>query len=242
MVGPREQVRRKRLAVAYADRHHIPHPGVRFVPGAGRSWIALRTILNKKAGRPGNPPLTDRLSPAALAMIENDDPTSKLKSKATRDRQAALRAAVSQIGVSENPAGSNDGPKVHVYESTTGAYGQPWCGSFQTWCWREAGVALSGFNTAYCPSWVAAAHAGQHGLRVVSHSEAEAGDLALYDWQRDGVSDHIGIVESVQAGGHTAIEGNTSTTVVGSQSNGGCVARRDRSLADVSCYIRVAVA
>ncbi len=240
-ISDKEVVRRKRLAVAYAERHGVDHPGVQFNGEQGRSWIALRTEMNRRAGKPGNPPLKDRLSPAALAMIENADPASKLKAKATRDRLAALRAAKGEVGTTEHPADSNDGPRVHQYEATTGAYRQPWCGSFVTWAFLQAGVKLSGFNTAYVPSYIAAAHAGQHGLRIVGKDQVEPGDLVCYDWQKDGIADHIGFVEDGPL--DATVEGNTSFGPGGSQSNGGCVARRtDRSLSDVACFIRVAVA
>lgn len=49
----------------------------------------------------------------------------------------------------------------------------------------------------------------------------EVGDVVFYDWQKDGVSDHVGIVETIKADGSiVAIEGNTS---VGNDSNGGQV-------------------
>jgi len=207
------------------------------IPGSGRAWIALRTTLNRRAERKGNPPLKDRLSSAALAMIENDDPASKLKAKATRDRLAALKIALGEVGVKEEPAGSNSGPRVSQYEAVAGINHQPWCACFGTWCFKQAGVLLSGFNVAYCPSWVASAHADQHGLRVIGHSEIEPGDVAIYDWNNDGVGDHWGFVISSTPGGHKAVEGNTS--VAGSQSNGGEVCIQDRSLSDVECYIRV---
>ena len=53
----------------------------------------------------------------------------------------------------------------------------------------------------------------------------------MFDWQGDGVADHIGIVEENHAdeGWMQTIEGNTSPGSGGSQSNGGGVYRRARN-------------
>jgi surface antigen len=59
------------------------------------------------------------------------------------------------------------------------------------------------------------------------YTTPKVGDVVFYDWQGDGVSDHVGIVEKVNPNGSiVAIEGNTS---VGNNSNGGQVMRRERS-------------
>lgn len=152
-------------------------------------------------------------------------------------RQHALKVAKAEIGVTEHPAGSNDGARVRQYQSTTGAYKQPWCASFQNWVLRQVGVRVEHVNMAYCPSIVEAARAGRDGLSVVSRSEAEPGDWALFDWGHDGTSDHIGMLATrVGAdGAFRAVEGNTS---VDDDSNGGAVMLRDRNAAQVLVFVR----
>lgn len=154
-------------------------------------------------------------------------------------QQRVVGVAQKEVGVKEHPANSNDGPRVREYQRTTGAYKAPWCASFVTWCFAQAGKRLEGFNTAYCPSWVEAAKAGRNSLRVVSRQEAKPGDCCLFDWQRDGTSDHIGILTSrVSADGDfTSVEGNTS---YGNDSNGGQVMVRQRNARDVLVFVRVA--
>jgi CHAP domain-containing protein len=123
----------------------------------------------------------------------------------------ALAAAQSQVGVAEQPPGSNDSPQIAQYRTATAGSGVgPWCAYFASWAAAQAGTPLG--------------EAGQ-GFGSVS---------ALYDWaQRTGRAtpagtgvrpnpgdlivwggEHIGIVESVDADGsiHT-IEGNSSNAV-----------------------------
>ncbi len=57
---------------------------------------------------------------------------------------AALQVAESQVGVTEQPPGSNDGPQIAEYRTATqGAYaGAPWCAYFVSWCASQAGAPI----------------------------------------------------------------------------------------------------
>ena len=62
----------------------------------------------------------------------------------------------------------------------------------------------------------------------------QPGDLVIFDFgskPKGSVGQHIGIVEAVLPKGVQTIEGNTTTGIIGSQDNGGCVARRKRTTA-----------
>src|SRR6185436_1835590 len=56
----------------------------------------------------------------------------------------ALQVARGQIGVHEQPMGSNTGPQVREYQAATflGGTGWPWCSAFVLWCWQKAGHPL----------------------------------------------------------------------------------------------------
>ena len=56
----------------------------------------------------------------------------------------ALQVAESQVGVTEQPPGSNDGPQIALYRTAAqGAYaGAPWCAYFVSWCAAEAGAPI----------------------------------------------------------------------------------------------------
>lgn len=146
-------------------------------------------------------------------------------------RARALARAITQLGVEENPAGSNQ-QKFGVWY---GANGEAWCAMFVTWAYVLEGSTAFARRTrwAYVPWIVAAARAGHYGLAITT--SPQPGDLACYDWDRDGIADHVGLYERGRAGGEfDAIEGNTA---VGNDSNGGKVMRRQRRHDQVECFI-----
>lgn len=118
-----------------------------------------------------------------------------------------------------------------VGEAYYGTSGVPYCAMFVSWVLGQCGVR---FLYAYCPYIIR-----DFASRAVAKKDARAGDVVLFDWGRDGVADHVGLVES-NAGDHlVTIEGNTSSGTSGSQSNGGRVARRTRSFGHVKAVIRL---
>jgi hypothetical protein len=151
-------------------------------------------------------------------------------------RQAALAKAISQLGAVESPSGSNR----QKYGEWYGMNGQPWCAIFCTWCFEQSGDSpafVRGQRYAYVPYVVGDARADRYGLTTTD--TPVAGDLVCYDWNLDGVYDHVGIFEAWTSGTFfTCVEGNTSTA---DQSNGGQVMRRSRDVqAQAVTFIRVA--
>ena len=148
----------------------------------------------------------------------------------------ALDVASSYIGVSEQPAGSN---KV-MFSEWYGMTG-PWCAMFVTYCFVQAKSKsfVKGSKYAYCPYLLADARASRNGLRVIPKTEARTGDIVLFDWNRDGTADHIGIVDKPPVKKNarfSTIEGNTSGT---NPSDGGMVAKMSRVTSDVIAFVRV---
>jgi hypothetical protein len=147
-------------------------------------------------------------------------------------RTDIIRLARIELGVKEQPANSNDGPRVRQYQSATGAYHQPWCGSFCRWDYKRAGATDHELRhaTADVTTWLAYPH--------VSAANVLPGDAVVYQWDGGDV-DHIGIFEKWIAEPHSfdAIEGNTSLS--GNQSNGGEVMRRLRTSDLVAAFVRV---
>lgn len=115
-----------------------------------------------------------------------------------------------------------------VGDSYFGTSGIPYCAMFVSYCLNWAGIEAAGLPGAYVP-WILSANSDAG--RLVANEDAQAGDLVMFDWQGDGVADHIGIVEENHAdeGWMQTIEGNTSSGSGGSQSNGGGVYRRSRN-------------
>ena len=122
----------------------------------------------------------------------------------------------SQIGTTEIPAGSNQ----TKYGEAYGWNGQPWCVMFLWWGFKEANQSrlfFDGNKTASCSElmyW-----AIEKGLWVTSGYQA--GDLVIMDFPNNKTTtDHIGIVEKAENNFLYTIEGNTSSSDEGSQSNG----------------------
>lgn len=147
-----------------------------------------------------------------------------------------VRIAAAEVGVTESPANSNCVKYNYWYYGrwVSGA-AYPWCAAFVSWVLAQAGAGHLAARSASCPAIKSDAqrrgtyHAGSDGIA--------AGDLVLYQFDRDADPDHIGIVESVSGSSIVAIEGNTSLT---SNDNGGAVMRRTRSKGLIMGYVRPA--
>lgn len=206
-------------AGAKQAKYYLGYPLEELVPTAGDS---LRGYL--QAG------------PADLPEDYQARRDDRLHPPAKTPRQLALARAVSQIGRTESPAGSNLTP----YGAWYGFNGVSWCAIFQTWCWEPYAPAtfVRGSRYAYVPYIRADALAHAHGLAVVS--EPIPGDLVLYFWNGIGSpgDSHIGIIESGDPTTWTAIEGNTA---VGNDSHGGQVMRRQRTRNDAQTTVFVRV-
>ena len=142
-----------------------------------------------------------------------------------------LKLAASYIGVKENPPYSNNVIfNTHYYGGPVNNQSLHWCAAFVWDIFRMAGASglfYGGKKTASCGTlW--AYHRGQ-GQAV---TEFQPGDIVFFDFSgRKAKTEHVGIVEKVEGGYITTIDGNTSPT---SEANGGAVMRRKRALKYVS--------
>ena len=140
----------------------------------------------------------------------------------------AVSWARAQIGRTETPPGSNI---VFAWDDVKPSWqGQPWCAAFVTDAYLRQGVDLRPLctdqNPYYCPYLERMARA----RGVWTTSDPRAGDIVLYDMTRVGYATHTGIAapDSTSYAGYRAIEGNTSSGMRGSQTNGIGVYLRDR--------------
>lgn len=108
-----------------------------------------------------------------------------------------------------------------------GRSGVAYCAMFVSWVLNQAGMTPPGGIFAYCPTGLA--NARRLG-RVIDKRHAKPGDVVFFDWNHDRIADHVGIVTANRGSYIETIEGNTSSGRRGSQSNGGGVYRRARSL------------
>lgn len=139
----------------------------------------------------------------------------------------ALALAQQEVGVSEQPPGSNDAPRIAEYRaSTSGAGIGPWCAYFVSWAAKLAGTPLGEAGQGFGAVSAAWDWAQRTGRALPAGSTPQPGDLIVWN------GTHIGIVESVGADGSVqTIEGNSSNAVT----------RRthDRSGDGASGYIRL---
>ena len=117
-----------------------------------------------------------------------------------------LSVAGGEIGTTEKPIGSNR----QKYGAWFGMDGVAWCAIFVSWCASHAGVSSvvpdSFSSVSQFQSWFS-----NKGLyRKKGSYTPQPGDIMI---QKSAGASHIGIVESVNSSGFTAIEGNASNRV-----------------------------
>lgn len=136
-------------------------------------------------------------------------------------RQRILQLARSQVGTLEV---GNNGGGARKYQSYFGRGQEAWCADFVSWVVSNSGKKL---NYAYCPYLERyMRNAGQW----KGKSNPQPGDIVLFDWDHNGVADHVGLVESVNKDGSlNTIEGNTTNPSTGREG----VWRRKRYLSQV---------
>lgn len=114
--------------------------------------------------------------------------------------QDVLNVARSQLGVREDPPGSNQ----VMYATWAGIPGLAWCGAFVCWVLDQAG-ALDVPRFVWTPSGAQA-----YKDRGRWDHEPSIGDVVFFTWPEVGRICHVGFVEAVRAdGGVVTIEGNT---------------------------------
>ena len=123
----------------------------------------------------------------------------------------ALAAAQSQVGVSEQPPGSNDGPQIAEFRTATAGSGVgPWCAYFTSWAAAQAGAPLGEAGQGFGSVSALYGWAQRTGRATPAGPgvQPNPGDLIVWG------GEHVGIVESVDPDGsiHT-IEGNSSNAV-----------------------------
>lgn len=176
-----------------------------------------------------------RLGSKTLVIgLKGKDFTHRIRHASLNKR--ALRLAASQIGYTETPPGSN-----HTkYGEWYGMDLEPWCAIFDSWVLSHVGRP---FKESYVPTIVAKARNKQDGLTaipfgiVASTMKAGFPVLACYDWQGDGIADHVEFVEKVvDSNSFFAIGGNTGAINL---SNGGEVLRSKRAVVSVQQFVKV---
>jgi hypothetical protein len=154
-----------------------------------------------------------------------------------------LQIASDQVGVKENPIGSNRGVRVDQYIRSAGLDPNqgsfPWCVAFLYWCFNEAsskqGISNPVFQTASVHQlWHRSLNRPQT-KRITpreaneKYSLVQPGQIFCLDY--GSFRGHAGIIESIQDGKMLTIEGNTN--IGGSREGIGVFRRHTRHIEQV---------
>lgn len=210
------------------------------VIGEGQDKLKQHTISEdtQKLIRGGR----DRTKNEVAAGEKREDYRKQLRKKYSKTAgERAIELSNHLVGISESPAGSNLGPTITEMQLFTG-YAVPvqgpngeegvfWCGCCACWIVVKLGGANipSRIRLGYAGNITADAKAGANGMTAVSVHNAQPGDIgALYG------AEHVVTVREAVKPGDTMVktrEGNTSAAD-GSQTNGGEIADKERSVSD----------
>src|SRR4051794_2011058 len=156
--------------------------------------------------------------PASSTLSALPAPAAAGAGGGTPAGQAMLNAVRNEVGVAEQPPGSNDSPRIAQYRQATAGSGVgPWCAYFVSWAARQAGVPLGDAGQGFGRVDDVYAWAQRTGKAIANGPgvQPQPGDLVAWD-------EHIGVVESVNAdGSFTTIEGNSSDQVARRQHGAG---------------------
>jgi len=123
--------------------------------------------------------------------------------------QDILNVARSQLGICENPLGSNCGTPYHAWFPEQNAQ---WCAIFACWLFKNSTGTLWNVHTDYSGNVL---DAGRASGAEVSIAQVQPGDVVIFKWSASHErTDHIGIVEA-RLGPTTfqTIEGNNHDCV-----------------------------
>lgn len=115
-----------------------------------------------------------------------------------------------------------------------GASGVPYCDMYVSYVLYRVGII---WLSAYVPG--RESQARERGL-LIDKWDIRPGDMLTFDFDDDGIADHIGISTTAPYGTKIdSVEGNTTWGYSEPQGNGGVVMNKQRNMADVRYGIRV---
>lgn len=114
--------------------------------------------------------------------------------------QAIVEVALTQLG--------NEGGQ--PYWSWYGFEGRvEWCACFVSWCADQCGYIESGIILKFAGCVDGSNWFKDNGQWKDRNYEPQAGDIIFFDWEGDGETDHVGIVEKCENGVVYTVEGNS---------------------------------
>lgn len=118
--------------------------------------------------------------------------------------QAIVEVALTQLG--------NEGGQ--PYWSWYGfSSREEWCACFVSWCAEQCGYTEGGFIPKFAGCVSGANWFKERNQWQDRNYEPTAGDIIFFDWEGDGSTDHVGIVEKYENGVVYTVEGNSGDAV-----------------------------
>ena len=116
------------------------------------------------------------------------------------------------VAVAQTQIGNEGGLKYCEWYGYS--YRVEWCAIFVSWCadqcgYLDAGILPKELNVIPYVEWFRERDQWQY-----MDYEPSPGDLIFYDWESDGLADHVGIVEKVEDGIVYSIEGNAGDACI----------------------------
>ncbi len=180
--------------------------------GKVKKIIETKTILHIQINGKSLDDTKHELSNKQLAMLDDIQKDgyielwNQLLINSSIGNSNIVEVAISQIGeVGGEPYWSWYGFSSRV----------SWCACFVSWCANECGYIDSGIIPKFSAcenegiTWFKTCNLWQDNSYIPN-----SGDIIFFDWEGDGHSDHVGIVEKVENGIVYTIEGNTTGDMV----------------------------
>jgi hypothetical protein len=146
------------------------------------------------APAPVAPPAPAATTTSFATQLQSAGATTSITPSApTSAGQAILNAVRPEVGVAEQPPGSNDSPRIAQYRQATAGSGVgPWCAYFTSWAARQAGVPLGDNGQGFGRVDDVYAWAQKAGKAIPNGAGVtpQPGDLIVWD-------EHIGVVYNV---------------------------------------------
>lgn len=186
-------------------------------------------------GAPGIPGFPGFPGFAPQSSAGNDESgamgtSSPFAKQSSRQGEQALQVALQEVGVKEQPPGSNRGPRVDQYQG--GSKGQYWCCHFVSWCVEQTGKSPFGHRAAVSSLRKWGKSNGKY--TPSERAQPQPGDIftkSRYDKAGKLVGGHTGFVQSYNPDNRTVrtVEGNVRDKVM----------ELTRSLSSLDGFIRI---
>lgn len=135
--------------------------------------------------------------------------------------QDIIKIARAELGVKENPSGSNKVKYTTNYGVITA-----WCVIFLWWCFKQANASDKFYDGKKCMSCSMLRNWAKPKGQWVT-KDYKPGDLIMFNFSGGTAPKHIGICVKNTGSRITTIDGNTG---IGNEANGGMVMERTRNI------------